>query len=192
MEIEKIENVFEKPIHLVKLFSTAMIVDLLSTILYKTNLFQLFKKNNISTDKIFSIIFASLITCFFIKIFLGVLGRKFFFKYGNYHVYNEKGTIKTIEDWQKEAYKVNNQYAINKLNRYKQSLEIEANCFTDIFINTILFVIYLFSSLETRTASLCFLTPQAFFICTIIVYFIILGIILYTFLNNKNKMIIDL
>jgi hypothetical protein len=124
---------------------------------------------------------------------LGACGKKIFLRFGNYFVYNNgKRISKPIESWQKEAYKINNQYAIVKLNNYKQSLLIEENCFVDIFINIILFVIYLFYSIKTKVTIFMFLSPQPFFLWLIIVYFIILGVIVYSLFSKKDKMIIDM
>lgn len=192
MEIDKIEKTFDRPIFLVKLFSIFMVVDCITGILYQGNLLDLFKKNDIPADVLFPVIFGSLTACFIIKAVLGACGKKIFLRFGNHLVYNGKGISKSIESWQKEAYKINNQYAIVKLNNYKQSLLIEENCFVDIFINIILFVIYLFYSIKTKVTIFMFLSHQPFFLWLIIVYVIILGVIVYSLFSKKDKMIIEM
>ena len=192
MSIEKIEKTLDKPIYTVKLFTIVMIADCICGHLYKRNLLDLFKINNIPVDILFSITFASLIICFIIKTILGGCGKKLFLRFGNHFVYNQNGISKSIESWQKQAYKGNNQYAIFTLNRYKQSLLIEENCFVDIFINITLFVIYLFYSIKTKLTVLIFLASNTFLLWLLIVYFIILGIIVYSLFDKKNKMFIEM
>lgn len=136
-------------------------------------------------------IFASLITCFIIKTFLGACGKKFFLRFGNHFVYNKDGSSKLIESWQKDAYNVNNQYAIFILDKYKQSILIEEKCFIDIFINIVLFVIYLVYSIKTKLTLLIFLTSNVYLLLLIIIYFIILGTIVYSLFDKKNKMFIE-
>lgn len=192
MSIEKIEKTFDKPIYLVNLFSIVIVADYLDGILYKENLLDLFTENVLPIDRLFSVIFASLITCFIIKTFLGACGKKFFLRFGNYFVYNENGISKSIESWQKDAYNVNNQYAIFILDKYKQSILIKEKCFIDIFINIVLFVIYLVYSIKTKLTLLIFLTSNVFLLLLIIIYFIILGTIVYSLFDNKNKMFIEM
>lgn len=192
MNIEKVEKTFDKPIYLVNLFSIVIIADYLDGILYKENLLDLFTENVLPIDRLFSVIFASLITCFIIKTFLGACGKKFFLRFGNYFVYNKDGSSKLIESWQKDAYNVNNQYAIFILDKYKQSILIEEKCFIDIFINIVLFVIYLVYSIKTKLTLLIFLTSNVFLLLLIIIYFIILGTIVYSFFDKKNKMFIEM
>lgn len=191
MNIEKVEKTFDKPIYLVNLFSIVIVADYLDGILYKENLLDLFTENVLPIDRLFSIIFASLITCFIIKIVLGVCGKKIFLRFGNYFVYNKDGISKSIESWQKDAYNVSNQYAIFILNKYKQYILVEENGFVDIFINIILFVIYLAYSIKTKLTLLIFLTSNTFLLWLIIIYFIILGTIVYSFFDKKNKMFIE-
>lgn len=191
MNIEKVEKTFDKPIYLVNLFSIVIVADYLDGILYKENLLDLFTENVLPIDRLFSVIFASLITCFIIKIFLGACGKKFFLRFGNYFVYNKDGSSKLIESWQKDAYNVNNQYAIFILDKYKQSILIEEKCFIDIFINIVLFVIYLVYSIKTKLTLLIFLTSNVFLLLLIIIYFIILGTIVYSLFDKKNKMFIE-
>lgn len=191
MSIEKIEKTFDKPIYLVNLFSIVIVADYLAGILYKENLLDLFTENVLPIDRLFSVIFASLITCFIIKTFLGACGKKFFLRFGNYFVYNKDGSSKLIESWQKDAYNVNNQYAIFILDKYKQSILIEEKCFIDIFINIVLFVIYLVYSIKTKLTLLIFLTSNVFLLLLIIIYFIILGTIVYSLFDKKNKMFIE-
>ncbi len=191
MNIEKVEKTFDKPIYLVNLFSIVIVADYLDGIMYKENLLDLFTENVLPIDRLFSVIFASLITCFIIKTFLGACGKKFFLRFGNYFVYNENGISKSIESWQKDAYNVNNQYAIFILDKYKQSILIEEKCFIDIFINIVLFVIYLVYSIKTKLTLLIFLTSNVFLLLLIIIYFIILGTIVYSFFDKKNKMFIE-
>lgn len=191
MSIEKIEKTFDKPIYLVNLFSIVIVADYLDGILYKENLLDLFTENVLPIDRLFSVIFASLITCFIIKTFLGACGKKFFLRFGNYFVYNKDGSSKLIESWQKDAYNVNNQYAIFILDKYKQSILIEEKCFIDIFINIVLFVIYLVYSIKTKLTLLIFLTSNVFLLLLIIIYFIILGTIVYSLFDKKNKMFIE-
>ena len=192
MSIEKIEKTFDKPIYLVNLFSIVIVADYLDGILYKENLLDLFTENVLPIDRLFSVIFASLITCFIIKTFLGACGKKFFLRFGNYFVYNKDGSSKLIESWQKDAYNVNNQYAIFILDKYKQSILIEEKCFIDIFINIVLFVIYLVYSIKTKLTLLIFLTSNVFLLLLIIIYFIILGTIVYSLFDKKNKMFIEM
>jgi hypothetical protein len=192
VSIEKIEKTFDKPIYLVKFFNIVMVADYLTGVLYKENLLDLFTENVLPIDRLFSIIFASLITCFIIKIVLGVCGKKIFLRFGNYFVYNKDGISKSIESWQKDAYNVSNQYAIFILNKYKQYILVEENGFVDIFINIILFVIYLAYSIKTKLTLLIFLTSNTFLLWLIIIYFIILGIIVYSFFDKKNKMFIEM
>lgn len=192
MNIEKVEKTFDKPIYLVNLFSIVIVADYLDGILYKENLLDLFTENVLPIDRLFSVIFASLITCFIIKTFLGACGKKFFLRFGNYFVYNKDGSSKLIESWQKDAYNVNNQYAIFILDKYKQSILIEEKCFIDIFINIVLFVIYLVYSIKTKLTLLIFLTSNVFLLLLIIIYFIILGTIVYSFFDKKNKMFIEM
>lgn len=192
MSIEKIEKTFDKPIYLVNLFSIVIVADYLDGILYKENLLDLFTENVLSIDRLFSVIFASLITCFIIKTFLGACGKKFFLRFGNYFVYNKDGSSKLIESWQKDAYNVNNQYAIFILDKYKQSILIEEKCFIDIFINIVLFVIYLVYSIKTKLTLLIFLTSNGFLLLLIIIYFIVLGVIVYSLFDKKNKMFIEM
>ena len=192
MSIEKIEKTFDKPIYLVNLFSIVIVADYLDGILYKENLLDLFTENVLPIDRLFSVIFASLITCFIIKIFLAACGKKFFLRFGNYFVYNKDGSSKLIESWQKDAYNVNNQYAIFILDKYKQSILIEEKCFIDIFINIVLFVIYLVYSIKTKLTLLIFLTSNVFLLLLIIIYFIILGTIVYSLFDKKNKMFIEM
>ena len=191
MSIEKIEKTFDKPIYLVNLFSIVIVADYLDGILYKENLLDLFTENVLPIDRLFSVIFASLITCFIIKTFLGACGKKFFLRFGNHFVYNKDVSSKLIESWQKDAYNVNNQYAIFILDKYKQSILIEEKCFIDIFINIVLFVIYLVYSIKTKLTLLIFLTSNVFLLLSIIIYFIILGTIVYSFFDKKNKMFIE-
>jgi len=191
VNIEKVEKTFDKPIYLVNLFSIVIVADYLDGIMYKENLLDLFTENVLPIDRLFSVIFASLITCFIIKTFLGACGKKFFLRFGNYFVYNENGISKSIESWQKDAYNVNNQYAIFILDKYKQSILIEEKCFIDIFINIVLFVIYLVYSIKTKLTLLIFLTSNVFLLLLIIIYFIILGTIVYSFFDKKNKMFIE-
>ena len=191
MNIEKVEKTFDKPIYLVNLFSIVIVADYLDGFLYKENLLDLFTENVLPIDRLFSVIFASLITCFIIKTFLGACGKKFFLRFGNYFVYNKDGSSKLIESWQKDAYNVNNQYAIFILDKYKQSILIEEKCFIDIFINIVLFVIYLVYSIKTKLTLLIFLTSNVFLLLLIIIYLIILGTIVYSFFDKKNKMFIE-
>lgn len=191
MSIEKIEKTFDKPIYLVNLFSIVIVADYLDGILYKENLLDLFTENVLPIDRLFSVIFASLITCFIIKTFLGACGKKFFLRFGNHFVYNKDGSSKLIESWQKDAYNVNNQYAIFILDKYKQSILIEEKCFIDIFINIVLFVIYLVYSIKTKLTLLIFLTSNVYLLLLIIIYFIILGTIVYSLFDKKNKMFIE-
>lgn len=191
MSIEKIEKTFDKPIYLVNLFSIVMVADYLTGVLYKENLLDLFTENVLPIDRLFSVIFASLITCFIIKTFLGACGKKFFLRFGNHFVYNKDGSSKLIESWQKDAYNVNNQYAIFILDKYKQSILIEEKCFIDIFINIVLFVIYLVYSIKTKLTLLIFLTSNVYLLLLIIIYFIILGTIVYSLFDKKNKMFIE-
>jgi hypothetical protein len=169
VNIEKIEKTFDKPIYLVKFFNIVMVADYLTGVLYKENLLDLFTENVLPIDRLFSIIFASLITCFIIKIVLGVCGKKIFLRFGNYFVYNKDGISKSIESWQKDAYNVSNQYAIFILNKYKQYILVEENGFVDIFINIILFVIYLAYSIKTKLTLLIFLTSNTFLLLLIII-----------------------
>lgn len=192
MNIEKVEKTFDKPIYLVNLFSIVIVADYLDGILYKENLLDLFTENVLPIDRLFSVIFASLITCFIIKTFLGACGKKFFLRFGNYFVYNKDGSSKLIESWQKDAYNVNNQYAIFILDKYKQSILIEEKCFIDIFINIVLFVIYLVYSIKTKLTLLIFLTSNGFLLLLIIIYFIVLGVIVYSLFDKKNKMFIEM
>lgn len=192
MSIEKIEKTFDKPIYLVKFFNIVMVADYLTGVLYKENLLDLFTENVLPIDRLFSVIFASLITCFIIKTFLGACGKKFFLRFGNYFVYNKDGSSKLIESWQKDAYNVNNQYAIFILDKYKQSILIEEKCFIDIFINIVLFVIYLVYSIKTKLTLLIFLTSNGFLLLLIIIYFIVLGVIVYSLFDKKNKMFIEM
>ena len=191
MNIEKVEKTFDKPIYLVNLFSIVMVADYLTGVLYKENLLDLFTENVLPIDRLFSVIFASLITCFIIKTFLGACGKKFFLRFGNHFVYNKDGSSKLIESWQKDAYNVNNQYAIFILDKYKQSILIEEKCFIDIFINIVLFVIYLVYSIKTKLTLLIFLTSNVYLLLLIIIYFIILGTIVYSLFDKKNKMFIE-
>lgn len=192
MNIEKVEKTFDKPIYLVNLFSIVMVADYLTGVLYKENLLDLFTENVLPIDRLFSIIFASLIACFIIKIVLGVCGKKIFLRFGNYFVYNKDGSSKSIESWQKDAYNVSNQYAIFILNKYKQYILVEENGFVDIFINIILFVIYLVYSIKTKLTLLIFLTSNGFLLLLIIIYFIVLGVIVYSLFDKKNKMFIEM
>ena len=192
MNIEKVEKTFDKPIYLVNLFSIVILADYLDGILYKENLLDLFTENVLTLARLCSVIFDSLITCVIIKTFLGACGKKIFLRFGNYFVYNKDGSSKSIESWQKDAYNVNNQYAIFILDKYKQSILIEEKCFIDIFINIVLFVIYLVYSIKTKLTLLIFLTSNVFLLLLIIIYFIILGTIVYSFFDKKNKMFIEM
>ena len=87
MSIEKIEKTFDKPINLVNLFSIVIIADCLDGVLYKENLLDLFTEKVLPIDRLFSIIYASLITCFIIKGILGACGKKIFLRFGNYFEY---------------------------------------------------------------------------------------------------------
>ena len=55
-----------------------------------------------------------------IEVLFGACGKKLFLMYGNYLVYNKKDISKTVESWLNEAYKENNQYAIDKCNSIKK------------------------------------------------------------------------
>ena len=112
--------------------------------------------------------------------------------YGNYLVYNKKDISKTVESWLNEAYKENNQYAIDKCNSIKKAIEIEENFFTDIFINIILFVVYLAYSLKTKLTTIVFISLQPIHFILMIGYFIVLGIIIYSLFSKKDKRIIDI
>lgn len=169
MSIEEIEKTFDKPINLANLFSIVIIADYLDGVLYKENLLDLFTEKVLPIDRLFSIIYASLITCFIIKGILGACGKKIFLRFGNYFVYTKDGISKSIESWQKDAYTINNQYAIFILDKYQQSILIEEKCFIDIFINIILFVIYLVYSIQTKLTLLIFLTSNIFLLLLIII-----------------------
>ncbi len=192
MSIEKIEKTFDKPINLVNLFSIVIIADCLDGVLYKENLLDLFTEKVLPIDRLFSIIYASLITCFIIKGILGACGKKFFLRFGNYFVYNENGISKSIESWQKDAYNVNNQYAIFILDKYQQSILIKEQCFVDIFINIILFVIYLVYSIETKLTLLIFLTSNTILLWLTRIYFILLVVMVCSLFDKKNKMFIKM
>ena len=192
MSIEEIEKTFDKPINLANLFSIVIIADYLDGVLYKENLLDLFTEKVLPIDRLFSIIYASLITCFIIKGILGACGKKIFLRFGNYFVYTKDGISKSIESWQKDAYTINNQYAIFILDKYQQSILIEEKCFIDIFINIILFVIYLVYSIQTKLTLLIFLTSNIFLLLLIIIYFIVLGVIVYSLFDKKNKMFIEM
>lgn len=107
-------------------------------------------------------------------------------------VYNKKGASKTVESWLNEAYKVNNQYAIDKCNSIKKSIETEKTLFVDIFINIITFAVYLAYSLKTKVTTLVFISLQPIHFILMIGYFIILGIIIYSLFSKKDDIIIDI
>ena len=112
MDTTKIENTYEKPIYLVKLFSIFILADYFTGILFKMNLLEIISMEKLSADKVLSITFCTLVACFVIKVLFGACGKKLFLMYGNYLVYNKKGISKTVESWLNEAYKENNQYAM--------------------------------------------------------------------------------
>ena len=137
MDTTKIENTYEKPIYLVKLFSIFILADYFKGILFNMNLLEIISMEKLPADKVLSITFCTLVACFVIKVLFGACGKKIFLRYGNYLVYNKKGISKTVEYWLNEAYKTNNQYAIDKCRSIKKSIETEVNFFIDIFINII-------------------------------------------------------
>lgn len=192
MDTTKIENAYEKPIYLVKLFSIFMLVDYFTGILFKMNLLEIISMEKIPSDKVFSIVFCTLIACFVIKVLFGACGKKIFLKYGNYLVYNKKGISRTIDYWLNEAYKANNQYVIDKCSSIKKNIETEVNFFVDIFINIIIFVVYLAYSLKTKITTLVFSSLQPVHFILMIGYFLVLAIIIYSLFNRQEKHIIDL
>lgn len=192
MDTKKFENTYEKPIYLVKLFSVFMLADFCTGILYKMNLLELINLEKLPADKVLSITFCTLVACFVIKVLFGACGKKLFLMYGNYLVYNNKVKSKPVESWLNEAYKANNRYAIDKCNSIKKSIETEVNLFVDIFINIIIFVIYLAYSLKTKLTTIVFISLQPIHFILMIGYFIVLGIIIYSLFNKKEKHIIDL
>jgi len=192
MDSTKIEHTYEKPIYLVKLFSIFMLLDYFTGILFNMNLLEIISMGKIPSDKVFSIVFCTLIACFVIKVLFGACGKKIFLKYGNYLVYNKKGISRTIDSWLNEAYKANNQYAKDKCNSIKKSIETEVKFFVDIFINIITFAVYFAYSIKTKSTSLVFISEQPIHLILIIGYFIVLGIIIYSLFSKKDKRIIDI
>lgn len=192
MDTKKFENTYEKPIYLVKLFSVFMLADFCTGILYKMNLLELINLEKIQADKVLSATFCTLVACFVIKVLLGACGKKIFLRYGNYLVYNKEDISNTVELWLKESYKANDQYAINKCSSLKKSIETEENCFTDIFINIIIFAAYLCYSLKLKISTLAFISLQPIHFILMIGYFLVLAIIIYSLFNKKEKHIIDL
>lgn len=192
MNTTKIENTYEKPICLVNLFSIFMFADYFTGILFKMNLLEIISMEKLPADKVLSIAFCTLAACFIIKVLFGACGKKIFLKYGNYLVYNKKGVSKTVESWLNEAYKVNNQYAIDKCNSIKKSIETEKTLFVDIFINIITFAVYLAYSLKTKVTTLVFISLQPIHFILMIGYFIILGIIIYSLFSKRDEIIIDI
>lgn len=192
MDTTKIENTYEKPIYLVKLFSIFMLVDYFTGILFKMNLLEIISMEKLSADKVLSITFCTLVACFVIKVLFGACGKKIFLRYGNYLVYNKKGISKTVEYWLNEAYKTNNQYAIDKCRSIKKSIETEVNFFIDIFINIITFVVYLAYSIKTKLTTLVFISLQPIHFILMTGYFIVLGIIIYSLFSKKDKRNIDI
>ena len=179
MDSTKIENTYEKPIYLVKLFSIFILADYFTGILFKMNLLKIISMEKLPADKVLSITFCTLVACFVIKVLFGACGKKLFLMYGNYLVYNKKDISKTVE-------------SIDKCNSIKKSIEIEENFFTDIFINIILFVVYLAYSLKTKLTTIVFISLQPIHFILMIGYFILLGIIIYSLFSKKDKRIIDI
>lgn len=192
MDTKKFENTYEKPIYLVKLFSVFMLADFCTGILYKMNLLEIINLEKIQADKVLSATFCTLVACFVIKVLFGACGKKIFLMYGNYLVYNKKGISKSVDSWLNEAYKANNQYAIVECNSIKKSIETEVNFFVDIFINIIIFVVYLAYSLKTKLTTIVFISLQPIHFILMIGYFIVLGIIIYSLFSKKDKRIIDI
>lgn len=192
MDTTKIENTYEKPIYLVKLFSIFILADYFTGILFKMNLLEIISMEKLPADKVLSITFCTLVACFIIKVLFGACGKKIFLMYGNYLVYNKKDISKSVDSWLNEAYKANNQYAIVECNSIKKSIETEVNFFVDIFINIILFVVYLAYSLKTKLTTIVFISLQPIHFILMIGYFLVLAIIIYSLFNKKEKHIIDL
>lgn len=61
MDTTKIENTYEKPIYLLKLFSIFILADYFTGILFKMNLLKIISMEKLPADKVLSITFCTLV-----------------------------------------------------------------------------------------------------------------------------------
>lgn len=185
------EKIYKKPIYLVNLFSVLIMTEISLTVFFNISFFDFIKNFKISYEaNIFQFV-VIFVFCIVLKIFVGVICRYLFLYFGNDQIYNNKMISKSLDSWLQIAYQKNNLFAIEKLKKYKESINLQKDYFCDVVLHIILSVFYFFLSICNKTvlASFIFSNRIVFlFGC----YYIILIITIISFFSKKDKYLIDL
>lgn len=191
-KLEKLQKLSEKPIYIVKIISLFIITDSYFCIATNENIFQFIKNFNKNTEKDYIHLLFILLSIFIAKIILGAISLKIFYDYSNTKIRNNNGVSKSLESWSQIAYKSNDKYAINRLDKIKQDIEIEKNMFLTVFINLVLYIFYLIFSKFNLKTLLNTIEIQRFANILLFIYLVIISILVLQPFRKDSHYFIEL